>query len=202
MLPPLTLSTLALVVANLVPLAGAVLGLWTVGDLLLLYWAENVVVGLFQLLRMGSVMVLRGLHALMGVMVFFALHYGFFTFVHGMFVTSIFAPPEAQGMAAAAALLLSFDGLLFGLLALTASHGVSFVVNFLGAGEWRMAEATTLMKEPYARVVVLHLTILGGGWAVMALGEPLAALVVLVLVKIAVDLDAHRRQHLAAKARR
>jgi hypothetical protein len=57
------------------------------------------------------------------------------------------------------------------------------------------------MKEPYTRVVVLHLTILGGGWAVMALGEPQAALVVLVLVKIAVDLAAHRRQHGAAKTR-
>jgi len=201
-MPPLALSTLALVLANLVPLAGAALGLWTVGDLLLLFWAENLVIGLYQLLRMGSVMVLRGMHALMGVMVFFTLHYGFFGFVHGMFVTTLFAPAGEQGMAAAIALLLSFEGLLFGLLALTASHGFSFVVNFLGAGEWRDAEPQALMKEPYERVVVLHLTILGGGWAVMALGEPQAALVVLVLVKIAVDLAAHRRQHLAAKGGR
>jgi hypothetical protein len=58
------------------------------------------------------------------------------------------------------------------------------------------------MKQPYARVIVLHLVILGGGAAAVALGEPLAALVMLVVLKTAVDVVAHRRAHLAAQGGR
>jgi hypothetical protein len=48
-------------------------------------------------------------------------------------------------------------------------------------------------------VVVLHLVIIGGGFAAMALGEPIAALVLLVVLKIVVDIAAHRREHAAAQ---
>lgn len=202
MLPPLSLSTLVLVLANLVPLAGAAFGGWSVYELLLLFWAENVVIGLFQVLRMGSVAVLRWRLDQAGLIPFFILHYGIFAFVHGMVVTGSFGPPADDPMAQAIALLLSPSGQLFALLALAASHGFSFVVNFLGAGEWRDAEMPALMKQPYARVVVLQLVILGGGAAAMALGEPLAALVMLVVLKMAFDVAAHRREHLAAQGGR
>jgi len=45
--------------------------------------------------------------------------------------------------------------------------------------------------QPYARVVVLHITILAGGFAFMALHAPAAALVVLVALKTAMDLRTH-----------
>jgi hypothetical protein len=202
MLPPLSLSTIALVLANLVPLAGAAFGGWSAYELVLLFWAENVVIGLFQALRMGSVVALRRKAEQAGLIPFFLLHYGMFTFVHGMFVTASFGPPAAAPMAEAIALLLSPSGLLFALLALMASHGFSFVVNFIGAGEWRDAEMPALMKHPYARVMVLHSVILGGGAAVMALGEPMLALVLLVVLKMAFDVVAHRREHLAAQGGR
>ena len=202
MLPPLSLSTAALVLANLVPLAGAAFGRWSVSDLLVLFWAENVVIGLFQVLRMGCVALLWRRPDQAGLIAFFILHYGIFAFVHGMMVTGSFGPPAEAPLAQAIALLLSPSGLLFALLALVASHGFSVAVNFLGAGEWRDAEMPALMKQPYARVVVLHLVILGGGAAAMALGEPLAALVMLVVLKMAFDVAAHRREHLAAQGGR
>jgi len=199
---PLSLSTIALVLANLVPLAGAAFGGWSAYELVLLFWAENVVIGLFQALRMGSVAVLRRKAHQVGLIPFFLLHYGMFAFVHGMFVTASFGPPAEAPMAEAMALLLSPSGLLFALLALVASHGFSFVVNFIGAGEWRDAEMPALMKQPYARVIVLHLVILGGAAAVQALGEPMVALVLLVVLKMALDVVAHRREHLAAEGGR
>jgi hypothetical protein len=51
------------------------------------------------------------------------------------------------------------------------------------------------MGQPYARVVVLHLTIIGGGFLVMALGAPVLGLLLLVVLKIGVDLAAHLREH-------
>ena len=43
------------------------------------------------------------------------------------------------------------------------------------------------MMQPYARLVVLHLAVLFGGWIVLTLGSPLLALLVLVALKTAAD---------------
>jgi hypothetical protein len=56
------------------------------------------------------------------------------------------------------------------------------------------------MMLPYGRVVVLHLTILFGGFATMALGEPIWLILIMVAVKIAVDLKMHLREHLKLSA--
>ena len=44
-----------------------------------------------------------------------------------------------------------------------------------------------LMVKPYRRIVVLHITILAGGFALAALDEPTAGLLILVLVKTGSD---------------
>ena len=184
----------ALIAANLVPLVAVALGWWSTYEVVLLFWAENVVIGLLQLLRFATVAALAGKSAALGVAVFFALHYGMFTFVHGVFVATLFAPGDAEP-AEALALLLSPEALLFGVGALAASHLVSFAVNFVGGGEYRRIEPAALMMTPYGRVVVLHLAIIIGGALTMALKEPAIGLVVLVLLKIGLDLRAHMAEH-------
>lgn len=200
MLLPLALSSAALVLANLVPLAGVLLGLWSVAEIMILFWAENVVIGLFNLLRMGTVLLGRRKRELLFMMPFFALHYGGFAAVHGLFVLHLFGTPGLADFAEVPALLLSPGGLLWPLLALAASHGLSFALNFLGAGEWRRIEPNVLMVQPYGRVIVLHLVIIAGGAVALALGAPLGALALLVLLKIGADLAAHRREHGGAGA--
>ena len=195
--PPLLASTLVLLGANLVPLGGALLWGWSVYDIVLLFWAENLVIGVMQVLRMGTVAVLRKLPAMLFLAGFFCFHYGLFTFVHGIFVVTMLAPreQEADGLAGAMALLTSADGLLWGMLGLTASHLFSYVVNFLRGGEWRTPDPMQLMVQPYGRVVVLHLTILGGAFLATALGETAVVLALLVGLKVIVDLRAHWREH-------
>ena len=46
------LSLVALIVANLVPLFGVLLWDWDVFLLLLLFWAENVIIGIFGIARL------------------------------------------------------------------------------------------------------------------------------------------------------
>lgn len=201
-----------LVVANLVPLAGVLLLGWDLGPVMLLFWAENVVIGLFSALRIALV---AGGYGLV-LVPFFALHYGLFTLVHGVFVATLFGGASARE---AATILLP------GVLALLASHGASFVMNFLRGGERErlraafgsirvgailaqaraldtsdpdatarrraVLDAKALMLAPYRRIVVLHLTIIVGGFLALALGAPAYALAILVLLKTAVDLRAH-----------
>jgi hypothetical protein len=47
------------------------------------------------------------------------------------------------------------------------------------------------MQQPYGRIVVLHLTILGGGFLMMALHSPVVGLLLPVALKIALDLRGH-----------
>jgi len=69
------------------------------------------------------------------------------------------------------------------------------VQNFFLGGERERTVIGKLMAAPYARIVVLHLAIILGGFAIMAMGQPIAMLLVLVLLKIAVDVVLHRREH-------
>ncbi len=195
---PLAISSAALVLANLLPLGAVLAGWWTVYEVVLLFWAENVVLGLIQVLRMVSIGVLTRSVAPVALSVFFTLHYGLFTLVHGKFVVGILGPEPGADLDTGVALLLAPAGLLWPLLGLVASHLVSFAVNFLGNGEWRGFDIGKMMGAPYVRVVQLHLLILGGGALVVALGEPVAMLVLLVMLKIVVDLRAHWREHRTA----
>src|SRR5437764_13367701 len=51
------------------------------------------------------------------------------------------------------------------------------------------------MTRPYGRVMVLHVVILGGGFLVQALGAPVAAIAMLVVLKTGLDLVGHLREH-------
>jgi len=79
--------------------------------------------------------------------------------------------------------------------ALFLSHFFSYLVHFLARGEYKQTNGGELMAKPYGRVVILHVTILLGGGLALATGENLYALVMLVLLKIAIDIAAHRKQH-------
>lgn len=196
-------SSLALCAANLVPLWAVLVWGWPVFPLLVLFWLENVMVGLQTMLCMLLVdpedVVLWG--AKLFMVPFFCLHYGIFTAVHGGLVFGIFGGREYSRMDhgwfpihSAAHAIEKFD-LWLPLAALAGSHLFSFCWDYLWRGGYRRAALTELMGRPYSRVFVLHVTIIFGGWAVMLLGSPLWALALLLAIKTAVDLKAHLRLH-------
>lgn len=193
-------SVLALVAANLLPLGGVVFLGWEIFPLVFLFWIENVIVGGFNVLKMlvadaGS----AAAWALKGFKIpFFCVHYGLFCFVHGVFVVVFFGHGvvEMRGGPDLASLwrALQTHHLVWAALALAASHGVSFVQNYLRTGEYRRVTLDLLMMAPYARVVVLHVAILAGGFLILSLGSPLWALILLLGLKLVLDLGAHLRE--------
>ena len=198
-------SALVLIAANLVPLVGVLAFHWTVFSVVLLYWCENVVVGAFNVLKILFAQpqsIATNLGKLF-LIPFFTVHYGMFTLVHGIFVLFLFGPKTNAGPSVALFETSIREARIgFAVLAIIVSHGYSFVVNYLGSGEFRRASPPQLMTQPYARVVVLHLTIMTGGFATMALGAPMAALLVLIVLKTAIDYRAHlsERRKLGAAA--
>ena len=189
---PVLLSATALVAANLVALAGVLAGGWRVFDVLMLFWAENVVIGLLNLARMGMVSLRRETGG-PAMAAFFCVHYGLFTLVHGVFLVTLFGPPGASPLDGFA--FLAAPALAWPLAALAASHGLSFLLNFVMGGEMDRTSLGRLMSAPYGRVVILHVTIIFGGFAVAASGAPILALGLLVVLKILVDLAAHVAEH-------
>jgi Family of unknown function (DUF6498) len=199
-------SAWVLVAANLVPLAGVILWGWDAFALIVLFWMENVIVGVFFILRMLCFdprdPALWG--AKLFMVPFFCFHYGMFTAVHGMFVFHMLGGGryKVDGLAVLEpALRAAADlGLWLPLAVLFASHLFSFAWNYLYRGEYRRTELIRLTTGPYARVVVLHIAIILGGFGAMALGSPLWALLVLLALKIGLDLKAHLKEHSQPKA--
>jgi len=187
-------SSLALMVANLIPLGGVLVLNWDLGEVITLFWAENAVVGFYTILKLAVV-------ARWGALFFgpfFLGHYGGFMAAHFLFIYELFvrgieqSAPEVQAFTALADLFLP---LWPAFLALAASHGISFYANFLKHKEYVGRTAAEQIGEPYKRVMVLHVTIIFGGWVILFLGSPLPALVLLVALKTGVDFAAHRREH-------
>jgi hypothetical protein len=204
----------ALVLANLVPLAGVLFLGWDALALLLLYWLENLVVGAFTLLRMLRA---GGVKAL-GLGAFFAFHYGFFCAIHGMFVLSISAIGSDTDPAAGLfpddmllplfpfALLANLIGwihaqmpalLFLPMLGFVVSHGLSFIEYQLNRGEDEGRSAQQIMGDPYRRIVLMHVAILAGAGLIVSLGAGSAVpmLLALVALKTVLDLAQHRREH-------
>jgi hypothetical protein len=192
---------LVLVLANLVPLYGVFLLRWPVFPILLLFWMENVVVGVFNVFKMLAASPAEPVTWLAKLVTvpFFCVHYGMFTLVHGIFVFVLFGGYGTAGSSFPdeTALMQDIAGYRIGwaFLALLLSHVVSFVVNYLGKGEYRRAALRDLMGQPYNRVVLLHITILVGGFVAMSLGSPTFALLILILLKTFVDVQSHLREH-------
>lgn len=192
---------LALVLAlNALPLWGVIAGEWGIGALMVLFWLENVFAGAYQALRMVMLPgegVIRAMKFL--AVPFFVVHYGLFTAVHGLFVFTMLVPAgepvsaeAAFGWAVLAALVVQ------GWQAWQAH--VAYVPQPLDAAQRQAGHAdpgtaraqvrplVQLMVEPYPRVGVLHVVIVLGGLASVMLGTPLASLVLLVMLKTALEL--------------
>ena len=194
----MTPSLLVLGLANALPIAGVLLLGWKVFPLVLLYWLENVVVGGFNV---GKLLLARPQEPAYSVgklflIPFFIFHFGMFTLLHGVFVFALFGAktlPRFDSLAELPAAIRAYH-LGWGVLALVVSHGLSFYWNYFQNGEYRRASLPILMMQPYARLVVLHLAVLFGGWIVLTLGSPLLALLVLVALKTAADVRAHQAE--------
>ena len=189
-----SLSALVLVAANLLPLIGVLVFGWKLADIVVLYWSESAVIAFYTVLKIAVV----GKWLAPFPAVFFLGHFGGFMSLHFLFVYAFFI----RGLGATGVepplretLLGIFGPLWPALFALLISHGVSFVANFMARREYAGTTISTLMAQPYKRIVVMHLTIIFGGWIVMLLKTPAPALLLLVLLKTLADFRAHTREH-------
>src|SRR5215471_105616 len=172
----------------------------TIFPLVLIYWLENVVVGCYNVLRLvvaDPASTWRWIGKLL-VIPIFVTHFGIFTMIHGVFVFILFGGPFYRNYdpptPAIVLQAINEAGIWFALLAVVLSHGVTFVWSFLLGGEYKNVPLWDLVRQPYARVLVLHLVVFLTALALSREHTPLYGLVLLVGLKTAADLISHRAE--------
>lgn len=193
------LSIVVLVAANLLPLAGVLLWHWDVFFLLLLFWCENVIIGLFGIARLIVASKKENVVEGLFLPLFFLVHYGGFMFGHFMVLFGMYSGSvEDAGHTAEfadyyRAVIEHLNWVV--IVALFISHGWSFVENYMGNREYESLSPSQAMALPYKRMAITHVALILGGFFLIEKGQPLAGLVFLVIFKIALDVMFHRREH-------
>ena len=178
---PPWLGVAAVVAANLLVLGGVVAFGWSAATVLLTYWAETAAIGFWAvvgLLRAGGVRML-------GAAVFVTIHFGMFMLVHGLFLTSFFVAGTGFDPLAGVRLLP-----VWAVVGLFVARGVE---AYLEDRRDPRAAGFKRVKPAYARVFVMQITIIAGGFLVVFLGDPTPMVALLVVVKTGLDLALIRR---------
>ena len=210
-------STLILLGANLLPLAGVLFWGWDAFVLLALYWLETAIIGFWMLVRIATAPPgsLGGLESGDGntitspaaLTLFFIVHAGMFMGVHFVFLWSLFSGDWAGKIHSPVDFvtkLVIATGLWLPLLVLFFARGAVVFHALIGARllAWlyrrrglatssRAAappadQAGSMIGAFYARVVVMHITIIAS--AFLSVLGTLAPLIILIVLKTAVDL--------------
>ena len=205
-------SAVMLLAANMVPVWGAIFLGWSVAAFLLLFWTENAILGLTNIIKLLTIKSASRAHPVRQLIenifnsVIFTVHYGGFCFGHGLGVLLLMGVsfyiedsnsenwPEISDM-------LFKDKLVYAIVALFISHFVSLVTNWFIKRERYGKKWEEIMLQPYSRIIALHITIVIGSIIMILLQSPVAGLVLLLAMKTGMDLKAHlkEREKLAPK---
>lgn len=188
------------------PLYGAIFQGWNVLDILLVYWVENVIIGVLTVVKMLMALVAQNgfFGTVFGLfhVAFFCFHYGMFTTVHGALIYAIFGNgPFAKGGIKPEywhylyGPFMPGEPLFFSAVSICLWQLVSFFKNFVGGDEYKTVKPSLVMFQPYGRIAILHVVILAGGFLAMKAGSNIAALALLVLIKIVIDIALYHKAH-------
>jgi hypothetical protein len=187
-----------LLITNLATMVLAVLQQWNITDLLWIYWGQNVVIGYYNMHRIvdldrfstgGFIISIRPVEPTSETRrctaVCFALLYGLFHLVYGVFLLTTFRIHSGFPVA----------GVLLCILAFWFTHRFSYRYNRERDSD--IPNIGSLMFFPYVRIIPMNLVILLGG---PIAGDDPVALVLLLMLKTLADVALHVIEHVRASA--
>ena len=192
------MTSFSIILINLYLIWGVLFSNWNIFNIMFLYWAENVLNGIFSVIRIASAKD-GGLFKLF-IIPFFCFHYGIFCFVHGVFVFASFGGAMG-GFNSTVKVDSYFNGhFLYNLFSIYSGIGlsiyffiindiVSLVNNYFKNGEYLHANLKTLMSEPYGRIAQLHIGLMLGGFLTIISGSAKITICILIVLKVILDLN-------------
>jgi hypothetical protein len=196
-------SALSLVVANLITAIFAVAQKWPLIEVMWIYWAQSVTIGIFNFIRIwrlkefsteGLTMNDRTVEptekSKKDVALFFAMHYGLFNAAYLIFLIQISRGAEIENMntgvftagAPASVMVILGMSLMFFF-----NHLYSFLYN---KDNYRgIPNIGTMMFFPYARIIPMHLSFIIGASFTQG------AIILFLLLKTIADVIMHAVEH-------
>lgn len=183
------LAAIALVLVNLVPLAGVYFRDWNLYTLAMIYWWECAIIGCWTVVKIGCATRVGpvGKTKAYKILLFLA-HYCTAWVFYGAILSNLLFPEAARSLSA---------GFLFYLclFLFMVSHALSFALNHIKRREYTKISALEQMFIPYRRLWMVHAVVVISLFIALRTGaNPLAVSGVLAL-KTAVDLVVHVMGH-------
>jgi len=189
---------------NVVPLVGVLYFHWSAINVLVLYWFENLLIGFCTLIRLFAHRAwtrkrgywrhsnrlgiqVNDKPAEMGLIGEYAIATFGFTLAHGVFVGAI-ALIVHQNYPDQAMWQLSWQQVLRGALAIAVFLGIELVVDLTRIRGASFAALRDYAQARMGRVIVLHLAIIFGMFAMAMSHSPMGILYVLIGIKACADL--------------
>ncbi len=176
---------------------------WSIFIVMALFWAENIIIGVFNMFKLMSYPKPMTLmhdgsspvpYRIMIGIIWFAFLLGF-CHVHAIFIHSLFAEgPEKlwpDGLYLLEKMVQSPE-MMYALAAISGSYAYDFIYRYLYKNEREDTHILALTMGPFFKVAVLHLTIIFGGMVIGFFGAPMVAVIILVVLKILVELVTHK----------
>jgi hypothetical protein len=183
-------SAWIILLVNLIPAFGVLVLQWDAFTVVFLYWVENLIVGLVTVLKIlsatGGVPKAMATSGKFFLIPFFCVHYGLFMLVHGVFIFALLGGgmrPGVNPFAVFAGVPAMGLGFALATVGFVGEHLYAFYRDYLRSGGYKKTSPVTAMFSPYGRIVVLHLSILGGAFLLVLLGLPPLMVVLLVIFK-------------------
>jgi len=200
----------SLLLLNAVPLYGVLAWGWQSFDLIFLYWLENVIIGVFAILRflVRPNWQEKEKRRAFFTVPFFVIHYGLFCFAHGTLVMNLFGDSvlgqiAEQSIPTVIPVVLEMRNLWWAVIALAVLQLLDWIRDARqredGEQVSRSDAVRELMVAPYERIIVMHFALILSALALSNLGEPVVGLVVFVAVKTAFDIRYWRKDEERAK---
>jgi hypothetical protein len=206
-------SYLFLIAANCVPIIGVLYFDWSLFSILIGYWVETAVIGIFTLIKMVylakiSVSQQRMVMLIMQTFAVFSSCIGFMA-AHLFFIMAIFSiVPGGDGWTGLSLFYNSTQEMFVMLITLFISHGYSFYHYFIKGGEAAQIEksmgvsdvigsktAHRILKTLMLRIATTHVVLIVGIFILVLTKSTIVFSIVFILVKIVVDLKFHRKKH-------
>jgi hypothetical protein len=187
-----SISILFLIVANILPIVGALFFNWDIFEIIFIYWCESGIIGFFNILKI----LIKARPILLGLFlsIFFTIHFGGFMFVHLMFIIALFSKEQNIFISINMDYIYQF---IYPLSALFISHLISFIYNFIGKKEYELDidSLDSDMLPPYKRIIIMQFVLILGGMLITLFNNKIIGLVLLIVIKTFVDIISHVKSH-------
>ncbi|MCX6642375.1 MAG: DUF6498-containing protein, partial [Candidatus Bathyarchaeota archaeon] len=170
-----------IIASNLIPLFSVLLFGGDIRFLLLIFWAESGVVGVFNIIMMATTRSKTPGDNFMKIFMipFFTVHYGGFMFVHLIFLL-FFMDNFGYQESVITYLSSNMQLILLNLLALFLGYLYDFNNEWLLNEKRETVNLSNLMFQPYNRIIIMQLTIIFGAFLYFELGSSWVFLILLI----------------------